>query len=80
MRTNSGEDSPSLSEAVLYEVSKKTGESPKELNPPLFDVIDPEALDSIFRADTGHVSFEYHGYVVTVSHAGTVNLEPAEAD
>jgi hypothetical protein len=70
----------SLSEAVLNEVAEQEGTSPKALNPPLFDVIDPDALDAIFRANTGSISFEYHGYVVTVGHSGDVTLESTNAD
>lgn len=80
MGTENPGESHSPSEAVLHEVAEQTGKSLEELNPPLFDVIDPDALDTIFRSDTGHVSFEYHGCVVTVSHSGTVNLEPAKAE
>lgn len=80
MRTDGTGDTPSPTEAVLYEVAGKKGVPPEELNPPLCDVIDPDALDAIFLADTGHISFDYHGYVVTVDHSGNVNIEPTEAD
>lgn len=76
---NSGE-TLSTSETVLHEVARHKGVPPEELNPPLYDAIDPEALNTIFRGDTGLISFEYHGYVVTVGHSGNVNLEPTEAD
>lgn len=76
MGNSSGGDSLSPSEAVLHEVAEKEGVSPEELNSPLFDVIDPDALDVIFRGETGQISFEYHGYAVTVSHSGNVALEP----
>jgi hypothetical protein len=66
----------SLSDAVLREVAEAEGVSPEALNPPLFDVVDPDALDSVFNAETGRVSFEYHGYWVTVDHAGSVSVEP----
>lgn len=70
----------SLSEAVLHKVAEQSGKSPEEMNPPLFDVIDPDSLDTVFRGDTGHVSFEYQGNVVTVNHSGNVNLELVNAD
>lgn len=47
---------------------------------PLYDVIDPSALDSLFRptgtADrsVGRVTFEYASYRVTVDHTGRVVL------
>lgn len=73
-------DTSSPTEAVLHEVAEEKGVPPEELNPFLYDVIDPDALDAVFQGSTGNVSFEYHGYDVTVSHSGTVNLEPANAD
>lgn len=70
-------DSCSATEAVIMQVAEQNGTPPEELNPPLYDVIDSEALESIFRGETGEVSFEYHGYVVTVDHEGSVSLQPA---
>lgn len=80
MITVSSGDALSLSETVFQEVAEQMEVPPEALNSPLYDVIDPEALDTIFRADTGHISFEYHGYLVTVSHSGKVTVEPPEAD
>lgn len=76
----SSEDSPSLAESILLEVSERTGVPPAEVNPPLYDVIDPDALEKLFRGNTGRVSFEYHGVLVTVDHAGTVTIQPTESD
>lgn len=70
-------DTSSATEAIIMEVAEQHGTPPEELNPPLYDVIDPEALESIFRGETGEVSFEYHGYVVTVDYEGNVSLQPA---
>lgn len=75
MRTEGYRTTSPLHQAILYEVADQTGIPPEKLNPPLYDVIDPEALDAIFRGETGFLSFEYHGYVVTVSHSGDVALE-----
>ncbi|WP_226041664.1 HalOD1 output domain-containing protein [Natrinema sp. DC36] len=47
---------------------------------PLYDVIDPSALDSLFRSTgtadrpVGCVTFEYAGYRVTVDQTGWVVL------
>lgn len=80
MMTDTAGDTLSPSESILYEIAEHTGESPGELNPPLFDVVDPGALNAVFRGDSGHISFEYHGYTVTVDHTGNVNLETTNAD
>lgn len=80
MGTNDSGNPLSVSEAVVHEVAGSKGVPPDELNPPLYNVIDPDALEAIFRGGTGHISFEYHGYVVTVNHAGDVSLEPTVTD
>ena len=80
MESDDSEEIRSASEAVLSEVAKQEGVQPEELNPPLFEVVDPDALDGLFKGDTGRVSFEYHGYLVTVDHQANVNLQSIESD
>mgnify|MGYP006294201653 CR=1 FL=1 len=80
MESNDFEDNRSASEAVLYEVAEQEDVQPEDLNPPLFEVVDPDALDALFKGDTGRVSFEYHGYAVTVDHSATVTLQSIESD
>lgn len=80
MGTEDSESTLSLSEAVLDEVAEHEGVPPESLDQPLYDVIDPEALDMLFRGDTGYITFEYHGYVVSVGHSGDVSLESTGAD
>ncbi len=67
-----------LSEAVLAAVARAEGKQPAELSPPLFDVIDPDALDHLFdgKPETaGTVAFRYHGYLVIVDQYGRVTVE-----
>lgn len=79
-----GSDPPSL---VLCEaIASITDEDPLELEP-LFDVIDPDALDSLFVPTTsgesrgdGSVSFTFHGFDVEVKSYGLIEIEPAETD
>lgn len=63
-----------LSVAVITAVATREGVPAPELNPPLYDVVDPDALDSLFRNTSGHISFNYYGYHVTVASDGTVDL------
>lgn len=49
-----------------------------ELAPPLYDVIDPEALEDLFRDTTGRVTFEYREYGVTVDDDYTVEVRTTE--
>jgi hypothetical protein len=48
-----------------------------ELSPPLYDVIDPEALEELFRDTSGRVTFEYRDYEVTVDDEYTVEIRKA---
>ena len=74
------EEGHTLSEAVLAAVAEREGVREDELEPPLFDAVNPESLDTLFRDSTGTVTFEYAGYDVTVDSEGQVRLDgkPAE--
>ena len=64
----------SPSERVVRAVSRATGHDPLEL-PPLFESIDPDALDaSIGAMADGEISFRFAGHDVTVDSDGTVDL------
>lgn len=67
-----------LSHTVLEAVAELEGAPPAELSYPLFDAVNPEALDGLFRETTGHVVFSYHGYGVTVFSDGAVDVTPVE--
>lgn len=64
--------------AVVEAVADAEDVDPTDLDPPLGDVIDPDALESIFRDSNGELTFTYHGHRVTVEPAGTVDLEPTD--
>lgn len=73
------DEKPSL--AVIDRVAELEGEDPADLSPPLYDAIDPKALDSLFQpSDSGHsetvetVRFTYHGYNVRVQSDGAVTV------
>ena len=81
----------SLSFEVIAAVADREGVDPTDIEPPtydaLYDVINPEALDSLFspREDgtpraSGRVEFPFCGYHVTVTSDGTVEVEDAPAD
>lgn len=69
-----------MSEAIIRAVADAEGVDPSELDTPLFEVVDPDALDTLFRfpADrsrsTGCISFEYYGYGVNVHADGQLIL------
>ena len=84
-------DDESLSRAVLEAVSRASGREIVDLGddgvetlPPLFEAVDPEALDSLFHSDReeptlGCVSFTYFDYEVVVDSAGTVTVAPVQS-
>ncbi|WP_233274732.1 HalOD1 output domain-containing protein [Haladaptatus cibarius] len=79
-RESSIDDRPSI--RVVNAIAEHEGTMPTEIRPVLYDIIDPDALDSLFsktqlgnpRSD-GHVSFDYDGHEVTVYSDGRVEIE-----
>jgi len=70
----SGPDQQLPSERVISSVAEHNGTDPLEL-PPLYDSIDPDALDaSIDALENGRIQFRYAGQFVTVESDMTVSL------
>ena len=68
----------SLSTAVIKAVAKDMNTKPEELPVPLYEAIEPDALDTLFGSQNGSdgvVMFSYCDYEVTVTADGGVNLE-----
>ncbi|SDE72082.1 HalOD1 output domain-containing protein [Halorientalis regularis] len=76
-------------ESISYALVRKVA-AEKEVDPaaltPLHDVIDPDALESMFD-DTGgsvlrngHVSFDYEGFTVEIDHERSVSLRANHDD
>ena len=79
--------SQSLTEAVIEAVASASGLDALEVANefgPLYDAIDPSALDSLFQSSggsnrsVGSVTFEYADYRVTVDQTGRVELANRE--
>jgi hypothetical protein len=72
----------SISYTLVRKVADEKGVDPETLAP-LHDVIDPDALESMFDdADgstlrNGHISFNYEGFTVNVDHDGSISLTSA---
>lgn len=75
----------SLSYEVIAAVAEREGVEPTEIEPPeydaLYEVINPEALDSLFAPrengatrPNGHVEFDYCGYHVVITSDGDVTV------
>lgn len=71
-----------LSTSVIEAIADHKGVDPTALEPPLFDAVDPDALDSLFTngedtpaETTGHVTFAYNGIEVQVTNTGDVRID-----
>lgn len=84
-RVETRQTSAAPSIAVVEAVAAREGVDPVELDRPLNDVLDPDALDRLVRsydaqpgASPFEVSFTYYGYSVTVSSSGTVRVDGSD--
>lgn len=75
-------DTEPVSEAVVSAVADAKDVSTVDL-PPLYDVIDPDALEAVVTSMTrrpgepaGRVEFSYSGFEVTVTGDGDVSVTP----
>lgn len=68
-----------LHEQVIYAVANADGVAPTDLAP-LYDTIDPDALDSLFESDSaGTIAFTYEGHDVVVRESvATVDGTPVD--
>lgn len=69
-------DDRPVSVRLLEEVAEREGTDPLDLDPVLYDVLDPDALDSLFdRSDSSvEMEFTYLGYDVAVDADGRVTV------
>lgn len=68
----------SMAGAVVYLVTVAIGEEPDQMEP-LYEVVDPDALDELFRSresSTNRVEFQYAGCDVTAISDGVVRVSP----
>ncbi|TYL35934.1 hypothetical protein CV102_24985 [Natronococcus pandeyae] len=71
---------------VVEAVAQKEGISPSELSPPLFSVVDPDALDALVQEDVDsntrqvEVEFTYLDYVVQIRNGPTVSISAQDGD
>lgn len=73
----------SASEGILETIAGVEGADLIELTPPLYSVVDPEALDAVVESlggRSGWIEFDYRGYQVTVDGAGGVSVHLVDAD
>lgn len=73
-RRTAGPGAESLSVAVVEAIAERAAVAPMELDRPLYDAIDPDALEHLFPQDgdgrprsEGYVTFSYADFRVRVS-------------
>lgn len=66
---------------IIDLISDLEGVDPVELSPPLYSVIEPKALDTLYHSASGdtpqtssHVQFEYCGYEIRVQSDGEITI------
>lgn len=75
--------SKSVTAAVVEAVAIHRDVDPTSLEPPLHDVVDTDALETLFAptrqgSRSGTVTFVYDGLEVTVDAGGTVDVDDLE--
>lgn len=74
LESDKGQSEQTMSEAILSAVAEREDIEVCKLQTPLFESIDPDALDTLFRNSGGQVTFEYLDYLVTVDSDRNVAL------
>jgi len=67
----------SLANVILYLVSTATGNDPETMGP-LYDEVDPDALESLIQShegETGRIEFCYYGCEITVASDGQILVQ-----
>ncbi|WP_436932787.1 HalOD1 output domain-containing protein [Halosimplex halobium] len=60
---------------VIEAIADETGTDPLRLEPPLYEVVDTDALDAIYESGAATVEFEYDGHSVVIDDDGTVTVD-----
>ena len=69
----------SLSQAIILAVADAEGVDTVDL-PPLYEVIEPDALDQLSLSNGCQVRLNYHGYQLTLDQRGVVDLTPVNSN
>ncbi len=64
---------------IIRRLAAAAGVDPLDLNPPLFEVVDPESLEQLIRYGDGcSIRFAYNDWIVEVGTEQKIRLEPRE--
>lgn len=70
-------DESCVSQTIVETIAEAEGIDPLELTPPLYDVIDPDALADLFTdgRTIGRIIFNYNSFEVSVFSDGYVSID-----
>lgn len=65
---------------VVLRVAEATGKAPEELQPPMYELVDPDVLEAFVasgreRRFEGSITFRAYGCMITVDGDGTIDVE-----
>lgn len=75
-------DAASLVQRIVDGVAVIHDTNPMELSPPLYESVDPDALERVIQQSDRQdltVEFDYHGCTITVEGDGSVTVSPIAA-
>ncbi|WP_436925373.1 HalOD1 output domain-containing protein [Halosimplex amylolyticum] len=65
-----------ISLEVIETIANVTDADPLTMEPPLYDVVDTDALDSLYQNGAeASVEFEYNGYTIAIDGDRTVTVD-----
>lgn len=67
---------------IIERIADREQLDPRDLDRPLYDAVDPDALDALFRCDDADVTveFRYLGYRVVVDGEGEIEITEGASD
>lgn len=76
----------SVSTTIIEGVAAVTDTPKTDLNPPLYEIVDPDALNNlcqpltedVLRDGSGQLTLPLHGCTVTLNWSGTIKIEPPD--
>lgn len=73
MKPNTSEE---MSSRVVEALATVTDSDPVSMTPPLYEVVDPDALNRLLETDASvELRFEYEDHVVVADSEGTVSVD-----
>ena len=63
---------------ILATIAEQRGVEPSDLSVPLYEAVDPDALDALLSNGGVSVTFAYDGTLVSVDGDGEVAVTPEE--